>query len=179
MMNVAECRSRIKELESRLKKLESDVKREKSITFWRKFCKLFQLDFNLSNIEFEHAVTKYKIGNYTITAYIYITDTYEYTGFAIFYDEYDGFKIYSDNGKIGMCYPTRLKSDDTFYVIRNYSTVTNLDNICRYITNYSKVLESTNYLPHITALRTFLLCNLKTNIFPKNITTIISTYFQK
>ena len=59
-----------------------------------------------------------------------------------------------------------LKIHDTHSYINN-----EIDELCRYISAFRKILDTTDYIKHISSARMFMLCSKKT--FPRDISKII------
>lgn len=164
-MSIAEYKEKIKELNKKIEYLEKERNKEIQIMFWRKFCKLVDIDFNVADIKFN--VSRYYFDYRNYNAYLNIRGCDKYDGFRLTVDR-DLHVIKNESDKrIYIKYTFSIKD-----VFKSYSTIEQLDKLFIYIYKYSQILQNTSYLSNFISNNMFILCAQK--IFPKNITQIIS-----
>jgi len=166
-MSIAEYKEKIKELNKKIEYLEKERNKEIQIMFWRKFCKIVDIDFNVKNIKFNnYDNTRYDFTYCKCNAYLHTRDG-KYNGFHL--GEGHDLSIQKDVSykRINIKYTFSIKD-----VFKSYSTIEQLDKLFIYIYKYSQILQNTSYLSNLISNNMFILCSHK--IFPKNVAQIIS-----
>ena len=160
-MSIAEYKEKIKELNKKIEYLEKERNIEIQIMFWRKFCKIVDIDFNVSDIKFN--VSGYYFVYRNCNAYLNIRGCDKYDGFRLTVDR-DLHVIKNESDKrINIKYTNSIKD-----IFKSYSTIEQLDKLFIYIYKYSQILQNTSYLSNLIIARTFYLsCTLPPTI--KNI----------
>jgi len=161
-MSIVEYKKKIKELQKNVEYLEKEMNKEIQIMFWRKFCKLVDIDFNVSYVKFSN-VSRYYFEYIKYNAYLYIQGRDKYDGFSLTVD-CDLYVIKTESNKrINIKYTNSIKD-----IFKSYSTIEQLDKLFIYIYKYSQILQNTSYLSNFIIARTFYLsCTLPPTI--KNI----------
>lgn len=161
-MSIQKYKEKILELQEKVDYLEKEMNKEIQIMFWRKFCKITDIDFVIADIVYKSHYSYFEYRKWN--AQLIINDK-KYDGFRL--NIYNDYNIYKSGKSLTIKYTNSIKD-----IFKRYSTIALLDQLFNYIYKYSNVLQNTEYLSNLISVRTFMLCSQK--IFPPNVSKIIS-----